>query len=495
MIVLPSKTRPGAGQRRISRSRTFPFTRRNDSVTAGVRVVVPALLFGAFAAAPATLAAQAAVSGVVVDSITGRPLAGATVQLVPQGTTGGTPRGVDADSAGVFRFVGVAAGRYLLGFVHERLDSLGIQPPVRAVDVVPGATAVRADLAVPSARTIAAAVCGARRDSTGVLVGRVLDANGDPVAAGDVAVRWGELRVDAGGVRRVTPSVRGAAGADGRYAVCGIPLGVAVLVQATATASGAATAASGAIEMHVEVATPLVHRDLLVAAAGERRTARLAGHVRRPDGTPLAGARVVVRGAGVADSVAVSDADGAYRLDQLPGGTYPVEAIAIGFTPARAAADLRADRPASLDLAVGTRVTALQSVNVYASRPRGARDFLERTRRASGFVRVVTADDIARRVPLTIADALVMTPGVHVSSSTATGRPQILGRGECAAEVYLDGTYIPNGATEIDELLSPTEVGAIEVYPDAGWAPPEYGRMHTRNVCAVVLIWTRGALR
>ncbi|HEY0778086.1 MAG TPA: carboxypeptidase regulatory-like domain-containing protein [Gemmatirosa sp.] len=479
-------------------------------------------------AAPAASVAQATVAGVVVDSLTHHPLAGATVQLVPQGASGGAPRGVDADSAGTFRFTGVAPGRYLLGFVHERLDSLGIEPPVRAVDVASGVTELRADLAVPSARTIAAAICGERHDSTGVLVGRVLDAErGEAVADGAVTVQWGELRVGAGGVRRVTPSLRAPVGPGGRFAACGVPLGLSVLVRATAGPAQHATAASGTIELLVDPTAPFARRDLLVAAVASptgsptaspaatdarvdsttttaavpvtasvrRGTARLVGRVRRPDGSALAGARVVVRGAGAADSVAVTDSTGAYRLGDLPAGTYPVEAIAIGFTPARAAADLRPGQGATLDFAVGARVAALQSVNVYAARRREVSAFEERMRHSSGFGRFVTAEDIAKRVPLTIADALVMTPGVHVSNSMTTGRPQILGRGECSPEVYLDGTRIPNGAKTIDELVSPTEVGGIEVYPDANWAPPEYGRMYGRDFCAVVLIWTKGALR
>jgi hypothetical protein len=69
------------------------------------------------------------------------------------------------------------------------------------VEVGPGAAEVRADLALPGAPALAAAVCGARGDSTGVLLGRVLDAErGEPVAGGAVVVRWGEVVLDRRGV-------------------------------------------------------------------------------------------------------------------------------------------------------------------------------------------------------------------------------------------------------------------------------------------------------
>ena len=411
---------------------------------ASVAFTCAALACGAAAAVPRALAAQTTVSGMVQDSIAHHPLAGATVQLVPQGTSAGAPRGIDADATGAFRFPGVAPGRYLLGFVHERLDSLGIQPPVRTIEVGPGAAEVRVDLAVPSARTIAAAICGVRHDSTGVLLGRVLDAEtGDAVTAGSVLVRWGELRIDARGVHRETPSVRAALNEEGRYAACGVPIGMTVLVQASAGPTARPTAASGAIEVRMDSTGPLVHRDLFVsmpngevaATSGRRGTARLSGRVRRPDGSALAGARVVVRGTGAVDSVAITDTTGAFRLDALPAGTYAVEAIAIGFTPARDAVDLRPEQAATVDLAVGARVATLQSVNVYAAHTRAGTAFAERARHASGFARFVTAADIARRVPLTIADALAMTPGraclefEHDGPPTDPGARRVRARG------------------------------------------------------------------
>ena len=476
-----------------------------------VRVLACCCALGGFlvGAAPHALSAQTTVTGVVQDSIVRRPLAGATVQLVPDGVPGAAPRGVEADSTGAFRFANVAPGRYLLGFVSERLDSLGIEAPVRTITVAPGATELRTDLWVPSARTIAAAVCGERRDSTGVLLGRVLDAgSGDAVATGSVVVRWGELRVDATGLHHLTPSVRAPVGTDGRYAVCGVPLNLIVIVQANAGPDTRPTARSGTIDLLVPLATPLLHRDLLVAAVADptpdtvaadrgariapasRGTARLAGHVRRPNGSPLPGARVVVHGAGAADSTAVTDSAGTFRLDALPGGTYPVEAIAIGFTPARGAVDLRPDRVAAVDLAVGARVSALQSVNVYASRSRAGSEFAERAKR-SGFGRFLMGDQIERSGARSIGDALVMVPGLRIGGVSAVGHTQILGRGRCTPEVYLDGFRVDSGSTYIDDLVTPQEVGGIEVYADAMTAPVQY----SRGACASIVIWTKGALR
>lgn len=487
----------------------------------------PGSLGAQITAADSASAARATVVGVVRDSLAGRPLARATVQLAPVANLAGGARSVEADSAGAFRIAGLAPGRYLITFLHPRLDSLGLEAATHAVDVAAGATEVRVDLAIPGARTIVAALCGERRDTSGALIGRVVDAVSDaPVAAGAVVVRWTELVVDAAGLHRGVRSVRAPVGADGRYAACGVPADVEVGVRATArdsatsaaardttagdTAAAARARSSGEIEVKLEPAAPLLYRDLLVApppaaaaAAGppslgtsapnasRAAPARLAGRVRRPDGTPARGARVVVRGTGAADSVAVADSAGTYHLDRLPGGTYGVEAIAIGFTPARAAADLYAGRAAALDLGLGKRVVALDRVQVYGAAPRATSEFARRVRQGGGFGRFLTAADIERRSPLTIGDALMTVPGLHVGGSDAFGRPQVLGRANCVPAFYLDGMRVEGGGRDIDNLVNPAELGGVEVYPDAAFAPALY----SRGNCASILLWTKGALR
>lgn len=457
--------------------------------------------FGAALAlgAPAALAAQATVVGVVRDSLAGRPLAGATVQLVPRDDPGASVYAAESDAAGTFRLTGVPRGRYVLGFLHPRLDSLAVQAPARPVEVGPGAGEVRAELALPGARTLAAALCGARRDTTGVLIGRVLNAaRGEAVATGAVAVRWAELRVEATGVRRVPRSVQADVGTEGRYAVCGVPTDVAVAVQAAAGDVRRPEGASGEIELRLDPKSPLLYRDVLVAEpvaapapamAARRGTASVAGRVRRPDRSLLAGARVIVRGTGAADSVAVADSAGAFRLDALPGGTYAIEATAIGFTPARAAVDLRAGRPAVVELAVGRRVTALEKVSVYAARPRGPREF-ERHRQAvgwSGLGRFLTAADIRKRDLRSVAQALLALPGLRAVGQTLDGRVQLRGRGDCMPIYYLDGVRVMGDESQIDHHVPASQIGGIEVYPIASWAPAPYDRGN----CASVLVWTK----
>src|SRR5215212_569302 len=85
--------------------------------------------------------AQTAVSGRVADSVAGRPLARASVQLVVEDAPL-RARTVVTDSDGRFHFDTVPPGHYLLGFLHARLDDFALQPPFRRIEVRGGQAAL-----------------------------------------------------------------------------------------------------------------------------------------------------------------------------------------------------------------------------------------------------------------------------------------------------------------------------------------------------------------
>ena len=72
----------------------------------------------------------ATVRGSVFDSLAHAPLPDALVQLVGDDLVSPYGHTVRSDSLGTFEFTDVPAGRYLLGFIHPMLDSLGIEPLV-----------------------------------------------------------------------------------------------------------------------------------------------------------------------------------------------------------------------------------------------------------------------------------------------------------------------------------------------------------------------------
>ncbi|MGH7719547.1 MAG: MSCRAMM family protein, partial [Gemmatimonadaceae bacterium] len=187
------------------------------------------------------------VVGTVFDSVANVPLAGAVVQLLLQSQPA-TVHTAMTDSVGSYRLMGVGNGRYLATFFHPALDTLGLKPPLRLVDVTGNGETVL-NLAIPSAARVAAALCpGATPgDSTGSLLGYVRDADTDlPLPGSTVVVLWNEIVIDERGMRRERVQVPATVGADGWYKICGLPTDAALIARAEHGADS-----SGFIEIRV----------------------------------------------------------------------------------------------------------------------------------------------------------------------------------------------------------------------------------------------------
>jgi len=477
-----------------------------------------------------------AVSGTVYDSVEHAPLAGALVQLVdPQHAS--RAYNATTDARGAFVMPAVAPGRYAAGFYHPSLEALGLEPPLTGVDVEPGHPTSIA-LVVPGGRRISVAVCGARApaDTSGALVGVVRDADtGAPLAGATVDVSWHETRIDSYGIRRMEQHVPAQTREDGGYVICGLP-NDRVLVSAD---SGQHR--SGLLEIVIPT-SGLVRRDFLVAgpqaaiatpldstrgvrgAIVLRGSARLAGVVRKPDGTPAPGARVTVPGSGLS---ATTGPSGAFSIAGLPAGTFSAQARAIGYSPVTTTVDLASARTDSVTITLADRAeVSLAPVTVYGNRPHTLDAMTEfAARRRQGFGHYLLPDDLKNSITLT--DALKKVPGIQVVR-TSTG-VAIYGRGgcdraggcgepACRPAVFLDGVRLPNEINrtfptdpvmtadpdmpaqipadsagdppDIDRYIDPAQVLGVEVY-GAGGAPPQYQAFDGAAACGVILIWSK----
>ncbi len=455
---------------------------------------------------PALLPAQTNISGFVRDSLAGKPLAGAVIQMVPSATPWAAGRTATSDSIGRYSIDSVAPGQYLFGFQHPRLDSLGLDAVSKTLQVDKAIRFLRADLALPSGRTFVTMLCGARSDSSGAVIGRVFNADdGAPVTGGSVVVHFAQMRIDAGGVRKVPMQVVAPFGADGRFVACGIPTDAAILAQARAGTGDATgkSGMSGEIEMVFMPKVPLLHRDMLIAmrdsepvvpsgaapkaspraTIARTGTARMTGRVTSADGRPVNGARVSVQDT---DISTLTDSSGAFRAAGLPAGTRTVEVVAIGFAPVRLAADLRANRETTVPISVGSRVTTLGAVNVTATPDRAG----FRKRRAAGLGYFLDANQMEQRGAQNVAMALTTAPALRNNGFSVDNptRPLISGRNNCKPVAYLDGQQIQDGLGGIDDLLTIRRVGAIEVYANPTEAPPQF---HGQGNCAIVIVWTK----
>jgi len=467
-----------------------------------------ALLVSLLAAAgPTPLPGQStggAISGVVYDSIARRPLPGALVQVVAVEGARHFSNSTITDSLGRYRLSNVPGGRFMLGFLHPLLDSLGIEPLLHEV-VVATSQSVRSDLAVPSPARMRAAICGAPDDSSrgGAVIGVVRDARDRaPLARVAVSVEWLELSLGREGMTgRITSQVDTTRD-NGWFAVCNVPSPGTLVISA-------ARGADSTDRVDIDLSSvSFARRELYVGASRIVTTGDSVRRLQRAgDGTlrgvvvaagsrrPLANAQV-----GLIDGAWTTANDrGEWTMDGAPAGTRVLQVRAVGYYPQRVIVDV-VEGAQPITTALPTMQSILDTVRIAASRlTRVTRGFEERRR--SGFGRFLTQEDVIRRHPLVTSDLFHTVAGLRVEQMA---QKRILMNGmfgdRCFPAVYIDGMYMSDlSADDIDGMVSPDEVAGIEVYTGAR-APAQFSRGlagigHVGDQCGSIVIWTRPAPR
>lgn len=485
-------------------------TRARRSNAGAVRRLACIALTAACAIAPESLVAQATtpsnavtVSGTVYDSIARRRISGATVQLVgADNPTESRPFSAVSDSSGRFSIVGVPAGRYLAGFYHAALDTLGLEVSARVVHV--GAGAQRVDFATPSPRTVVRTICPTTNtDSGGLFLGVVRKTEDEgPIPGAVVVVEWSEFILDGVRMYERPRQSKVETDQDGWFAFCGLPGDVELNVRAISGADS-----SGYVEVEVPPGV-LRHQTFLAGGASHvarpaddtvpapggrasaRRTvvsggARLTGTVVDPAGKPVTNAHALLWGTEV--DVQTSER-GVFVLDSLPGGTHTLEIRVIGYVPVMRVVHLAASRPATIEVTLDKAAVILATETVRGKLVYSRQLVEFDRRRRSGFGRYLSPADIERRPNARLSSLLQGMLGVHVrpgssGSSTVTMRGDM--SGDCTPTLYVDGN---RGFSDDFDYLYSDEIAGIEVYARESQRPAGY---IDSNRCGAILVWTR----
>lgn len=167
--------------------------------------------------------ARATLTGTVHDSTRAVPLPGATVFL------SGTQYRATTDRTGAFRLADVPSGHYAVGFLHPRLDSLGVYPSPVEVQLNASRTA-SVELGLPSRDAVLRAGCPAAPDpQSGMIVGVLRGADtGRPLPGATVLADWRRptlIKEYITGVVIAQREKRAETLSDeaGRYRVCDVP--------------------------------------------------------------------------------------------------------------------------------------------------------------------------------------------------------------------------------------------------------------------------------
>ena len=447
---------------------------------------------------------SAGVNGVVFDSVANTPLYGALVQLVADDKYSAFGTTVVSDARGRFQFVNVPVGRYKLGFHHAMLDSLGVEPPLRAVSVETDREVV-VDLAIAPPERLRRAICG---DGPGakapaVVMGFVRDAKRrEPLTGVTVVAEWVELSIGRQGVtrraaRRITTSVK-----NGWYAMCDVPSPGEMKVWAYRGADSTdvidlTVPPNGFLrrELFVGIARVVQVGDSVVStdATPPRRRIKLGDGVMRGKvtsavgGRPLAGAQV-----GVANGpLTRANERGEWTITNAPTGTRVLEVRAVGYYPARQVVDvLDATQPVQTQLVTFKSVLDTMKVIANYTRYTILQGFRERSK--TGLGRFLTESDVARRQPIVTSDLFTGIPGVFLDGPRGLEQ-NITMRGvfedRCIPTVYVNGGEMGKlNANDIDAFVSPDRILGIEVYRESQ-APGQF--VPPLSGCGSIVIWTK----
>ena len=479
-------------------------------ILASTRVLAQRLPAPPVAAAlqpPAVARPIARVIGEVFDSVAMQPLTGAIVQLV-SAKDPSRIRSATTGTSGTFVVDSLAEGTYVLGFLHERLDTFGIESALHRVDIqATGEMEVR--LAIPSAATIIAQRCGTAPvgQAPSMFIGAVRSASGPTLSApARVRAQWTEVLVGRQGLERRTPARFIDASESGSFAFCGVPTDAPILTRAFAGSDS-----SGVVELsvprngllvrnlyvgaaaRVERAVPLIPSDRGVTVRVKQLSGsgQLRGAVRTTDGKPIVGARI-----GLWDGATdTTNADGQFTLHGLPTGTYTLESRALGFQLTRRPVDILENADAIGDVVMDVLAPVLDAVKVKARADASAVPLADFERRKKGgFGYFIDETQITKRAAMTTADLFRATPGMTVIAGVGRGDKVLMRNagsgGSCVPAVYMNGVLVPTDGN-LDEFIQPNDVRGIEIYARTASVPMEF---QSRNGCGSIVLWT-GARR
>ena len=188
-----------------------------------------------------------------------------------------------------------------------------------------------------------------------------------------------------------------------------------------------------------------------------------------------------------------SQADGTFVLE-IQAGSYRLQAARVGYqTTTSQPMTIEMREQIQLDLRISTSEVLLDPLTVTTRTAPPRIPSLERNgfyeRERQGIGAFLTREEIVRRNPLNVTDIFRGVSGIRVVPAGGTRYVITMIRSgrECVPRMFLDN--MPMSAAEMETMLRPEHIAAIEVYRGASEIPARYGG--NRSSCGVVLIWTR----
>ncbi|HET7462244.1 MAG TPA: TonB-dependent receptor [Longimicrobium sp.] len=213
-------------------------------------------------------------------------------------------------------------------------------------------------------------------------------------------------------------------------------------------------------------------------------------------GGPVAGANVELMGLGRAQN---ADSAGVARFRNLPPGPLLVQIRKLGYGAERFPVTVVRGDTVMVEVDLQTEAVRLAEIRATARSGSALRNTGFFERQAAGIGSYAMRSQWEGRGHLEVSDVVRRMRGIKVAR-TGDGRTLLLpsrplaSLGGCStAQVYVDGVQLNFDPRhdDINQMVSLSEVEAVEVYAGGAEVPAQYNM--TGSSCAVVLIWRRGA--
>jgi hypothetical protein len=224
------------------------------------------------------------------------------------------------------------------------------------------------------------------------------------------------------------------------------------------------------------------------AAADLPATYEVTGVITDAAREPVPGVEVTAVDASARARGAVTDSRGRFNLGRFPAGALSLHVRRIGYEARDIDVKVGAGgQPTSVEIVLLPVAVELDSISVSANPQGRLREFYQRRRQRAMFAHFLDSEDIRRRGPANASDLFRSVPGISIRSNPAAGGNAIRIR-NCQPMVWLDGQRAPG--TELDEVIRPEEIAAIEFYPSSAGTPAQYLERENR-LCGLILVWTK----
>jgi len=228
-------------------------------------------------------------------------------------------------------------------------------------------------------------------------------------------------------------------------------------------------------------ATGLEAQQAAPAGAGPR----IAGIVKDAAGAPVPDVEVGVLKDNRVQQYVNTGTDGAFLLTGFTPGTVPLRFRRIGYAMQFLDIDSRSPASSGLEIILQTVASELEGVTVEGNDLVKLHQFFQHKEQRGSFGVFLVQDEIRKLGPTQPSDLFRTVPGVVVSTGSGGNVLRIRG---CQPMVWIDGTRVPGA--ELDEVIHPSEIAAIEFYPSNAGAPPQYMERQNR-LCGTFLVWTK----